>query len=44
MNTRIENNHLIIEQSYDLSGGLYLEGTAITQLPDGLTVGGGVYR
>jgi len=37
---RIENNHLIIETSFNLSGDLDLQGTNITALPDNLTVGG----
>ena len=45
MNTpRIENGKLIIEVAYDLSGYLDLQNTQITALPEGLSVGGSLYK
>lgn len=41
---RIENNQLVVETTYDLSGDLYLRGTAITALPEGLSVGDTIFK
>ena len=46
MKSKIENNKLVLAdgQSFDLTGGLDLRNTPITQLPDGLHVGGAIFK